>query len=146
MTDSCKEIFGSSHHSVFTWKIALRTVLWVREFEPSLFEPGVYFNIKCIGKLLGPTNEFEQSLVFETGEFERPKFDCSSKFLLFLLGPRLSNYRQKFNFPKIALNCGEPLLLMSGAHIFTKKYFLSTILDSTNVHYFCKGSACRITA
>ena len=38
------------------------------------------FNIKCIGKLPGPTNEFEQSLVFETGEFERPKFDCISFF------------------------------------------------------------------
>ena len=45
-------------------------------FEPSLFESGVYSNIKCIGKLLGPTNEFERSLVFETAEFERPKFDC----------------------------------------------------------------------
>ena len=51
------------------------------EFEPSLFEPGVYFNIKCIGKLPGPTNEFEQTLVFETGEFERPKFDCIVKHL-----------------------------------------------------------------
>ena len=57
-------------------KIALRTVLRVREFEPSLFEPGVYFNIKCIGKLPEPTNEFEWSLVFDTGKFERPKFDC----------------------------------------------------------------------
>ena len=37
----------------------------------------MYFNIKCIGKLPGPTNEFEQTLVFETGEFERPKFDCT---------------------------------------------------------------------
>ena len=37
----------------------------------------MYFNIKCIGKLLGPTNEFERSLVFETGEFERSKFDCT---------------------------------------------------------------------
>ena len=37
----------------------------------------MYFNIKCIGKLPGPTNEFERSLVFETGEFERPKFDCT---------------------------------------------------------------------
>ena len=36
----------------------------------------MYFNIKCMGKLPGPTNEFEGSLVFETGEFERPKFDC----------------------------------------------------------------------
>ena len=36
------------------------------------------FNIKCKGKLPRPTNEFERSLVFETGEFERPKFDCIS--------------------------------------------------------------------
>ena len=36
----------------------------------------MYFNIKCMGKLPGLTNEFEGSLVFETGEFERPKFDC----------------------------------------------------------------------
>ena len=40
--------------------------------------PGVYFNIKYIGKLPGPTNEFERSLVFETGEFDRPKFDCNT--------------------------------------------------------------------
>ena len=51
-------------------------MLLVREFEPLLFEPVVYFNIKCIGILPGPTKEFEQSLVFKTGEFERPKFDC----------------------------------------------------------------------
>ena len=38
----------------------------------------MYFNIKCIGKLPGLTNEFERSPVFETGEFERPKFDCMS--------------------------------------------------------------------
>ena len=48
----------------------------MREFEPSLFEPGVYFNIIFIGKLPGLMNEFQRSLVFETGEFERPKFDC----------------------------------------------------------------------
>ena len=36
----------------------------------------MYFNIKCIGKLPGPTNEFERPLVFDTSEFERPKFDC----------------------------------------------------------------------
>ena len=52
------------------------------EFEPSLFEPGVNFKIKYMGKLLGPTNEFERSLVFETGEFERPKFDCIDNFTL----------------------------------------------------------------
>ena len=34
----------------------------------------MYFNIKCIGKLPGPTNEFERSLVFEKGEF-----DCRCK-------------------------------------------------------------------
>ena len=47
----------------------------------SLFEPGVYFNIKWIGELPGPTNEFERSLVFERGEFERPKFDCIGIFV-----------------------------------------------------------------
>ena len=47
-----------------------------------MFEPGVYFNIKCIGKLPGPTNEFERSLVFETGEFERPKLDCSCPYCM----------------------------------------------------------------
>ena len=46
----------------------------------------MYFNIKCIGKLLGPTNEFERSMVFETGEFERPKFDCT--------------YYSNFDYPK----------------------------------------------
>ena len=40
------------------------------------------FNIKCIGKLPGPTNKFERSLVFETGEFERPKFDCNCNFTI----------------------------------------------------------------
>ena len=48
-----------------------------------LFEAGVYFNIKCIGKLLGPTYEFERSLVFETGELECPKFDCICCLLFF---------------------------------------------------------------
>ena len=36
----------------------------------------MYFNIKCIGKLPEQTDEFERYLVFETVEFERPKFDC----------------------------------------------------------------------
>ena len=56
-------------------------MLWVRKLDSSLFEPGVNFNIKCIGKSPGLTNEFERSLVFETGEFERPKFDCINIFL-----------------------------------------------------------------
>ena len=50
----------------------------------------MYLNIKCIGKLPGPTNEFEQSLVFETGEFERPKFDCT--FIWLLVGFRFEQY------------------------------------------------------
>ena len=33
---------------------------------------------------MGPTNEFQPSMVFETGEFERPKFDCTYKFIKFL--------------------------------------------------------------
>ena len=41
----------------------------------------MYFNIKCMGKLQGPRNEFERSLVFETGEFERPKIDCTFSYL-----------------------------------------------------------------
>ena len=36
----------------------------------------MYFNIKCIGKLPGQSDEFERSLMFE-----RPKFDC--KMLVF---------------------------------------------------------------
>ena len=51
-------------------KIALRSMFLVREFEPWLFDPGVYFYIKYIGNLLGLTNEFQRSMVFETGEFD----------------------------------------------------------------------------
>ena len=47
-------------------------------FEPSVFEPGVYFYIKYIGNPPVLANEFQQSMVFETGEFKRPKFDCMS--------------------------------------------------------------------
>ena len=32
---------------------------------------------------------------------------------------------------------------MSGTNNFDKKYFLSTILDSSNFHHFCKLHACR---
>ena len=38
---------------------------------------GVFF-IKYIGNLPGLTNEFWQSMVFETGRVERPKFNCTS--------------------------------------------------------------------
>ena len=39
------------------------------------FEPGGYFYIKYIGNSPGLRNEFQRSMVLETGEFERPKFD-----------------------------------------------------------------------
>ena len=32
---------------------------------------------------------------------------------------------------------------MSGTNNFVKKYFLSTNWDSSNIHHFCKGRACR---
>ena len=111
MTDSWKEIFGSSHHSVFTWENALRTVLWVREFEPSLFEPGVYFSIKWIGKLPGPTDEFERPLVFETGEFERPKFDCIAQYPL---------HHVTYSTTKFEVATSNRL----GGDTFTRKYII----------------------
>ena len=74
VTDSCKEYLVRAIIAFLHEKSPCGPCF---EFEPSLFEPWVYFNIKCIGKLPGPTIEFERSLVFETGEFERPKFDCT---------------------------------------------------------------------
>ena len=58
---------------------------------------------------------------------------------------RLSNFHQKFNFPKIAYNCGETLLLMNGTNNFAKKYFLAHLKIVQNFHYFCKVRACRIS-
>ena len=40
------------------------------------------------------------------------------------------------NFQKIALNCEETLLLMKGTNNLFKKYFLSTIGDSTKFSLF----------
>ena len=48
----------------------------------------------------------------------------STKFSLFLLGPRLSSFHQKINFPKIASNWFETLLLMRGTCSLAKNYFL----------------------
>ena len=42
-----------------------------------------------MGKLPGPTNEIEQSLVIETGEFERPKFDCISIWCQIMCGKQM---------------------------------------------------------
>ena len=43
-----------------------------------MFKPGVHFYIKCIGKLPGLTNEFGQSMMFETDQFEQPKSHLES--------------------------------------------------------------------
>ena len=40
----------------------------------------MYFYTEYIGKLPGLTNEFQRSMVFETDEFERPKFHCISLY------------------------------------------------------------------
>ena len=58
----------------------------------------MYFNIKCIGKLSGPTNEFERSQVFETGEFERPKFDCNYKMTILTRHQKLTECKQPINY------------------------------------------------
>ena len=59
----------------------------------------MYFNIKCIGKLPGPTNEFERSLVFETGKSERPKFDC-----LYIMYNLRAIYRHGSHFGQVTKN------------------------------------------
>ena len=68
----------------------------------------MYFYIKYIGKLQGLVNEFHRSMVFETVEFERPKFNCSGliasfkievskvqDFLNFELSPMQMQYRDQ---------------------------------------------------
>ena len=68
----------------------------------------MYFNIKCTGKFLGLTNEFERYLVFETGEFERPKFDCSlSKYasVLFLKSVSM-NGPDSYGYTKFMIQSG----------------------------------------
>ena len=66
------------------------------------------FNIKCIGKLPGPTNEFERSLVFETGEFERSKFDCSI-FKDNLVITSIPNYFNNSETPIICYKYSKPI-------------------------------------
>ena len=57
----------------------------------------------------------------------------------------MSNCRQKFNFTKSALNCGETLLLMTGTNNLPKNIFLALFKIAQNFHYFCKIRACRIS-
>ena len=85
----------------------------------------MYFNTKCIGKLPGLTNEFERSLVFETSEFEPPKFDCKLKGLetgcmvkelihnIFLLSSEISlstTEPLEANVSQTAYTCLKPLI------------------------------------
>ena len=49
----------------------------------------------------------------------------------------------KIQFFKNCLKMWRNIPLMSGTNNFDKKHFLSTILDSSNFHHFCKPRACR---
>ena len=51
-----------------------------------MFERKIFFNLKIYGKLEGLSNKFELSMVFNSSEFEGPRFDlyiCNSLFPLF---------------------------------------------------------------
>ena len=49
----------------------------------------------------------------------------------------------KIKFSKNCLKLWKTLPVMSGTNNFDKKYFLSTILDRSIFHHFCKVRACR---
>ena len=51
------------------------------------------------------------------------------------------NFRQKFNFPKIAYNSGETLLVMREQMILSKNIFSTKFEIVQNFHYFCKVRA-----
>ena len=40
-----------------------------------MFERKIFFNLKIYGKLEGLSNKFEPSMVFNSSEFEGPRFD-----------------------------------------------------------------------
>ena len=61
-----------------------------------------------------------------TNNLAKKDFLAHFKIVQILYGRRLSNFHQKFKFPKIASNCGETLLLMNGTNNFAKKYFTRT--------------------
>ena len=54
------------------------------------------------------------------------------------------NLPKKFNFPKMACNCGETLLLMKGINNLAKNIFLAQFKLVPYFHYFNKVRACRI--
>jgi hypothetical protein len=43
-----------------------------------VFERKIFFNFKLYGKLVGLSNKFEPSMVFDPSEFEGPRFDLFS--------------------------------------------------------------------
>ena len=112
----------------------------------------MYFNIKCIGRLPGPTNELERSLVFETGEFERPKFDCILDLFLTTnhtlvesvsIIPGLSDHdivRCTVNSkPKVTKNSPRRTLLYRKADWASLKIYMRSFCDSFLSSYECKS-------
>ena len=89
----------------------------------------MYFNIECIGKLPGPTNELEQSLVFETGEFERPKFDCSTNICAQFLIGTAKVVHAKIYLIKILQDYLHILELTGSHHLATRVTALPPTID-----------------
>ena len=86
-----------------------------------------------------------EPIILPKNYFLTPFWD-STKLSLFCKGPRLSIFRQNFNFPKTASNVVEMFLLMSPTNNFAKKYFLTPFWDSTKFSLFCKVRACRFSS
>ena len=89
--------------------------------------------------LMSGTNYFAKKNIF------LPHFEIVQNFHYFVRDPRLSIFRQKFNFPKSVSNVVEMFLLMNGTNNFAKKYFLTPFWDSTNFSLFCKVRTCRFS-
>ena len=70
------------------------------------------------------------------------QFKIVQIFTIFVRSPPV-DIPSKIQFSKNCLKLWRTLPLMSGTNNFDKKYFLSTILDSSNFHHFCKVRACR---
>ena len=70
------------------------------------------------------------------------QFKIVQIFTIFVRSPPV-DIPSKIQFSKSCLKLWRTLPLMSVTNNFDKKYFLSTILDSSNFHHFCKVRACR---
>ena len=79
--------------------------------------------------LMRGTNRLAKNFILST-------IQNSTKFHYFCKVRALSNFRQKINFPKIASNCGETLLLMRGTYNLAKNNYLITIKDSKKISLF----------